>query len=76
MAIRLDSGKEYFTEAEVSKLLGISLERLHGLLDQNIFFDGMQKPSPLYFRPADVVMIEIWHRNTQPLNVLNMPHRR
>ena len=75
MTITLEPGKDFFTDVEVTQVLGISLERLNNLLDQNIFHDGTQRPARLYFRPADVVLIEFWHRNSQSQNVLKMPRR-
>jgi hypothetical protein len=63
-----------FTDAEVAQQLGISLERLHALLDLNVFNDGSEKPAKINFRPQDLVMIGIWHKTT-PENLLPMRRR-
>ena len=63
-----------FTEEEVAQQLGISLERLHALLDLNVFNDGSQKPEKISFRPQDLVMISMWHKTT-PENLLSMRRR-
>jgi len=63
-----------FTEEEVAQQLGISVERLHALLDLNVFNDGSEKPEKINFRPQDLVMIGIWHKVT-PENLLAMRRR-
>jgi hypothetical protein len=63
-----------FTECEVAQQLGISLERLHHLLDANVFNDGGDKPESITFRPQDLVMIGIWDKIT-PQNVVTMRRR-
>lgn len=63
--------KMNFSEEEVAQQLGISVERLHALLDLNVFNDGSEKPEKINFRPQDLVMIGIWHKVT-PENVVAM----
>jgi hypothetical protein len=63
-----------FTEEEAAQHLGISLERLHSLLDLNAFNDGSEKPEKITFRPQDLVMISMWHKTT-PENVVSMRRR-
>lgn len=67
--------KMNFTEVEVAQQLGISVERLHHLLDLNVFNDGGEKPERINFRPQDLVMIGIWHKVT-PDNLVPMRPRR
>ena len=66
--------KMNFTETEVAQYLGISVDRLHHLLDLNVFNDGGDKPERIVFRPQDLVMIGIWHKVT-PENLLSMRRR-
>ena len=54
--------KMNFTEGEVAQQLGISVERLHQLLDLNVFNDGGEKPPRITFRPQDLVMLGIWDK--------------
>jgi hypothetical protein len=64
-----------FTETEVAQHLGITLERLHHLLDANVFNDGGEKPEGITFRPQDLVMIGIWDKITPHNNVVSMRRR-
>jgi len=66
--------KMNFTEGEVAQHLGISVERLHHLLDLNVFNDGGEKPDRITFRPQDLVMLGIWEKIT-PQNVVPMRRR-
>jgi hypothetical protein len=66
--------KMNFTDYEVAEQLNISLDRLHALLDLNVFNDGGEKPEKINFRPQDLVMIGIWHKVT-PVNLLPMRRR-
>ena len=63
-----------FTEREVAEQLGISVDRLHQLLDLNVFNDGGEKPERITFRPQDLVMLGIWEKIT-PQNVVNIRRR-
>jgi hypothetical protein len=66
---------DYYTEAEASSLLGISLSRLHKLLDDNIFNDGSTRPPELKLRAADLILLEFWDRSTGNPKVIRMPRR-
>jgi hypothetical protein len=74
MSTTVKPEKMDFTEEEVAQQLGISLERLHALLDVNVFNDGSEKPEKISFRPQDLVMISMWHKTT-PENLLSMRRR-
>ena len=67
--------KDSYSEAEAAKALGISLMRLHMLLDEHIFNDGTTRPPKLCFYASDLVMIGFWHRTTANPKVLRMPRR-
>jgi len=64
-----------FSEAEAAHALGISIARLHKLLDENIFNDGSKRPPDLLLRSSDLVLLEFWNRSTENPNVLRMPRR-
>ena len=64
-----------FTEAEAAGMLGISVDRLHKLLDENIFNDGSLRPANLTLRSSDLVLLKFWHRSTEDPKVLRMPRR-
>ena len=75
MLASLKPGKQSYTEDEASDVLGISRDRLHLLLDQNIFNDGSGKPAQIDFRVADLVLLEFWDRSTPNTKVMRMPNR-
>ena len=64
-----------YSEAEAAQMLGISVSRLHMLLDENVFNDGSRRPADLRLRESDLVLIEFWNRSTENPNVLRMPRR-
>lgn len=65
--------KESYTEVEAAESLGISLARLHLLLDENIFNDGTPRPDELTFRPSDLVLLGFWHRTSPNPKLIRMP---
>ena len=68
--------KEFFTELEAAASLGISLQRLHELLDTHIFNDGGARPAGLTFRASDLVLLKFWDRGPDERKILRMPVRR
>lgn len=66
---------EFYTEAEASRMLGISVARLRMLLDENVFNDGSTRPVDLKLRSSDLVIIQFWDRTTGNPKVLRMPKR-
>ena len=67
--------KEFYTEQEAADSLGISLQRLHSLLDQHVFHEGPERPPQLNFMATDLVLLSIWHRD-EPTNIVRMPRRK
>lgn len=65
--------KESYTEVEAASSLGISVARLHMLLDDNIFNDGTPRPADLNFRPSDLVLLGFWHRTSPNPKLVRMP---
>lgn len=66
---------EFFTEQGAADLLGITLERLHFLLDQNVFNDGTKRPQDLELHRSDIVLLEFWDRSTENPKIVRMPRR-
>ena len=56
-------------------MLGISVDRLHRLLDEYIFNDGSVRPPSLTLRSSDLVLLKFWDRGTEDPKVLRMPRR-
>ncbi|HLH08353.1 MAG TPA: hypothetical protein VKW78_14030 [Terriglobales bacterium] len=67
--------QEYFTEQEAADLLGISLERLCFLLDENVFNDGTKRPGDLELCRSELVLLEFWNRSSENPKVVRMPRR-
>ena len=67
--------QEFFTEAEVADALGISISRLHWLLDEHIFNDGSLRPADITFNASDIKLLSFWHRSTPNPKVVRMPNR-
>ena len=68
--------KEFYTEVEAAASLGISLQRLHELLDAHIFNDGSARPTGLTFRASDLVLLKFWDRGPDDRKIIRMPIRR
>jgi hypothetical protein len=66
---------EFFTEQEAADLLGITLERLHFLLDENVFNDGSKRPNDLELHRSDIVLLGFWDRSTENPKIVRMPRR-
>jgi len=64
-----------YSEAEAARMLGISVSRLHMLLDENIFNDGSKRPEDLKLQTSDLLLLEFWNRSTENPKVLRMPRR-
>jgi len=67
--------KSFYTEAEAAEALGISVIRLHMLLDEHVFNDGGPRPSDIRLQPADLVLLGFWNRGTPNPKVVRMPRR-
>lgn len=68
--------QEYYTEQEAADSLGISIERLRFLLDQNIFNDGSKRPKDLELHRSDLVLLQFWDRTAENPKVVRMPRRK
>jgi hypothetical protein len=68
--------KEFFSEAEAAAALGISLARLHLLLDENVFNDGGTRPKNIELTASDLLLMQFWNRSLPRQKVVTMPKRR
>lgn len=70
-----DREPESYSESEAVNLLGISIARLHQLLDEHFFNDGTKRPRDLKLRYADLVLLAFWEKSTESPKVIRMPRR-
>jgi hypothetical protein len=70
--------KDSYTEREAAAMLGVTLARLHQLLDEHIFTDGGERPSSIEFTSSDLLLLSYWNSSTESpaLEVIPMPHRK
>ncbi len=66
---------ELYTEQEAADILGISVSRLHDLLDQHIFNDGGPRPPDLSFTSQELLLLGFWQRSHPNPKVVRMPRR-
>lgn len=67
---------ESITENEAAQWLGISIERLHRLLDQHIFNNGTPRPAEIRFTQSDLLLLSYWCDKRNGQKVVSMPSRR
>jgi hypothetical protein len=69
--------KSQYTEAEAAAALGVTVARLHEVLDQNIFTNGLPRPSALQFTSEDLLLLEYWCGTPKVKHeVITMPARK
>lgn len=71
----LTQDKEFYTEQEAAEWLGISLTRLHLLLDEYVFNDGMARPANIELTSSDLLLLEFWNKTLPLQKVVSMPKR-
>lgn len=72
------STKELYSEAEAAAALGISITRLHELLDQYIFTNGNSRPAAIQFTASDLLLLSYWSKDNKRMvthEVITMPKR-
>jgi hypothetical protein len=72
------ASKEVYSEAEAAAALGISINRLHLLLDQYIFTNGNRRPDAIQFTSSDLLLLSYWSndsKRTVTHQVITMPKR-
>ncbi len=68
--------KEFFSEEEAARILGISVARVHLLLDRNVFNDGTARPKNIELTPSDVLLLQFWNRTLPRQKIVAMPKRQ
>ncbi len=77
MANLKTSAKETYTEAEAAAALGITVARLHQLLDQHIFTTGCERPQSIQFTASDLLLLSYWNEaGVSESRVIPMPKRK
>ena len=66
---------DLYSEREAADLLGISVSRLHGILDRHVFNNGTIRPEGLTFKHPELVLLEFWRRSEPNPKVVRMPKR-
>jgi len=69
------AAKDCYTEQETADALGVTLARLHMLLDEHVFNDGTSRPEELTFTQADLALLGFWQRSSPNPKVVRMPKR-
>lgn len=66
-----------YDEKEAAAALGITIARLHEVLDQHIFTAGSPRPQALQFTSNDLLLIGYWcnSERTTRHEVITMPRR-
>lgn len=67
--------REYYSESEAAAALGITVERLRILLDENLFNDGSSRPQDITLLHSDLVLISFWNKTMGNPKVVRMPRR-
>jgi hypothetical protein len=73
------SNKELYNEVEAASAFGVSLGRLHQLLDEYIFTNGSQRPQSLQFTASDLLLLNYWSNDAKrsgTREVITMPKRK
>ena len=72
------STKDLYNEAEAAAALGITLTRLHQLLDHYIFTNGNLRPVAIQFTASDLLLLNYWSNDSKRSvshEVITMPKR-
>ncbi len=66
-----------YDEKEAAAALGITVSRLHEILDQHIFTEGNKRPQGLRFTSSDLLLLGYWSNaeHTAMHDVITMPKR-
>lgn len=72
------SSYELYNETEAAAALGISVTRLHQLLDEHIFTQNSPRPGSIQFTSSDLLLLSYWAQDSQRSlthEVITMPKR-
>ena len=72
------TSQELYSEMEAAAALGISIARLHELLDQYVFTGGNMRPAAIEFTSSDLLLLGYWNSSAErlPAKILSMPKPR
>jgi hypothetical protein len=56
--------KDHYSEAEAARILGVSIARLHQLLDHHVFNVGSRRPPDIEFTSSDIVLLSYWNKES------------
>ncbi len=67
-----------YDEHEAAAALGVTIARLHEVLDLHIFTDGNGRPQSLQFTSSDLLLLGYWCNGPriEAAEVITMPKRR
>jgi hypothetical protein len=57
------SSQDSYSESEAASALGITLARLHELLDEHIFTEGRKRPDSIEFTRSDLLLLKYWSQD-------------
>jgi len=66
-----------YTEAEAAAALGVTVARLHEILDEHIFTKGNVRPAAIRFTGSDLLLLGYWCNSQRATSgeVIMMPKR-
>ena len=67
--------RDHYSEQEAADWLGISVARLHLLLDQNVFNDGTPRPANIELTTPELLLLQFWNKALPARKVVAMPKR-
>jgi hypothetical protein len=80
----VNRSQESYSESQAAAALGISICRLHDLLDKYVFTVGNKRPPSIEFTSSDLLLLGYWNNIAPPQikppspvsKVIPMPKRR
>ncbi len=73
------SANDQYNEEEAAERLGITVGRLHQLLDEHVFNEGSRRPSSIEFTSSDLLLLNYWQKNPRvpkKHQLLQMPSKK
>jgi hypothetical protein len=69
--------KDLFSETEAAAALGVTVTRLHQVLDEHIFTNGIARPHEIQFTSEDLLLLGYWCSTPRVAHeVITMPLRK
>lgn len=72
------TSQELYSETEAAAELGISIGRLHELLDRYVFTGGNVRPAAIEFTSSDMLLLAYWNNSAErpKAKIISMPKPR